>query len=225
MNTRTHSLPTNWHLFFVHSFFFNFNRIFSINKSINSWFCEIRCAHELTFRSTLWMCLWNDCWWGGNGEWVVLAYLFTCVIHKIKCVCWNVWVYAKIKAPLNHKNHSNRNELENKRRKKNSWYGKSIEMSADAGGGGASKCVLTHWFVKCLAKSNIWMGLNWRELCWHCYDGNFKLNLNLSPTPFSKQYRNVTYSACVVFFSTLSFVVCLWRISTNPTTIFRNPIV
>lgn len=83
-------------IFFCSRFLFNFNRIFSTNKSINSWFCEIHSAHEL---SSIFH-LYAVCGGGDDGEvgakngvvdlCDVLVYLFTCVIHKIKCVCWNV---------------------------------------------------------------------------------------------------------------------------------------
>lgn len=42
-HSKAHLLPTNCHLFSP----FNFNWIFSTNKSINSWFCEINRAHKL----------------------------------------------------------------------------------------------------------------------------------------------------------------------------------
>lgn len=38
--------------------------------------------------------------------------------------------------------------------------GQAVLLGADAG---VPTNVLTHWFVKCLAKSNIWMGLNWMD--------------------------------------------------------------
>lgn len=116
-----------------------------INQLMIWWNSQCARAYFLCCICVRWLVVWRQWMIGG---WFVPIYLrvsFTKLnVFVEMCVC----VCAKIKAPLNHKNHSNRNELENKRKKPDmEKVSRRVRTSGCRGAGvgdgdgGANKCV------------------------------------------------------------------------------------